>query len=244
MADIKVFDSPEFGQVRTVLVDGQPWFVGKDVASALGYEKPTDAVRKRCDDEDRGISKMETPSGAQDMTIINESGLYSLVLSSKLESAKRFKRWVTSEVLPSIRQTGGYIKADGLTDEEIMAKAVLIGQKTIERLKQENAKLKPAADYAKRLLLAEGCVTTTQIAKDYGWSAQKLNTILKGLGVLWKVGGQWVLKTQHTGKGYTESRTIEITHRDGTVSVKMETVWTQKGRLFIDTKLRKGGFVE
>ena len=100
-------------RVRTVDVDGEPWFVGKDVANALGYEKPTDAVRKHVDEEDRGISKMETPSGAQEMTIINESGLYSLIFGSKLDSAKKFKRWVTSEVLPSIRKTGGYSAADG-----------------------------------------------------------------------------------------------------------------------------------
>ncbi|QUO21134.1 ORF6C domain-containing protein [Clostridiaceae bacterium Marseille-Q4143] len=110
MNNLQVFNSEEFGQVRTMVIDGEPWFVGKDVAEALGYERPTDTVRKRVDDEDRGISKMETPSGKQEMTIINESGLYTLVLGSKLDSAKRFKRWVTSEVLPTIRKTGSYNK--------------------------------------------------------------------------------------------------------------------------------------
>lgn len=112
---IQIFNSnlhPEFGNLRTLTIDGEPWFVGKDVAEALGYAKPTDAVRKRVSDEDRGISKLETPSGTQQMTIINESGLYSLILSSKLESAKVFKHWVTSEVLPTIRKTGGYIRAE------------------------------------------------------------------------------------------------------------------------------------
>ena len=110
MNNLQIFNSEEFGQVRTMVIDGEPWFVGKDVAEALGYERPTDTVRKRVDDEDRGISKMETPSGKQEMTIINESGLYTLVLGSKLDSAKRFKRWVTSEVLPAIRKTGSYNK--------------------------------------------------------------------------------------------------------------------------------------
>lgn len=110
MENLQVFNSEEFGQIRTMVIDGEPWFVGKDVAEALGYERPTDTVRKRVDDEDRGISKMETPSGKQEMTIINESGLYTLVLGSKLDSAKRFKRWVTSEVLPAIRKTGSYNK--------------------------------------------------------------------------------------------------------------------------------------
>ena len=114
MTDLQIFNSPEFGAIRTIEKDGEPWFVGKDVAAALGYEKPTDAVRKHVDVEDRGISKMETPSGAQETTIINESDLYSLVLSSKLPTAKKFKRWVTSEVIPSIRKHGAYMTPETL----------------------------------------------------------------------------------------------------------------------------------
>lgn len=108
MNTLQVFENPEFGSIRTVEIDGEPWLVGKDVAVALGYKEPTKAVRERVDREDRGVSKIDTPSGTQDMTIINESGLYSLILSSKLPGAKKFKRWVTAEVLPSIRKTGGY----------------------------------------------------------------------------------------------------------------------------------------
>lgn len=108
MKDIQIFNNPEFGQVRTVVIDDEPWFVGKDVATALGYESPRAAVSKKVDEEDRGVSKMATPSGEQEMTIINESGLYGLVLSSKLPTAKKFKHWVTSEVLPTIRKTGSY----------------------------------------------------------------------------------------------------------------------------------------
>lgn len=114
MNEIKIFSNEEFGSIRTLDIDGIPWFVGKDVATALGYIKPTDAVRKKIDAEDRGISKMETPSGMQDMVIINESGVYALIFSSKLESAKKFKHWVTSEVLPSIRRTGSYAVPDPL----------------------------------------------------------------------------------------------------------------------------------
>lgn len=112
MNDVKIFENPEFGRIRTTTIDGEPWFVGKDVALALGYEKPTDAVRKHVDDEDRGVSKMETPSGNQTMTVVNESGVYSLIFGSRLPAAKRFKRWVTSEVLPSIRRVGSYGKSD------------------------------------------------------------------------------------------------------------------------------------
>ena len=108
MNELQVFTNPEFGQVRTVTIEEEPWFVGKDVAVALGYESPRAAVSKKVDPEDKGVSEMETPSGKQQMTIINESGLYALIFGSKLESAKRFKHWVTHEVLPAIRKTGSY----------------------------------------------------------------------------------------------------------------------------------------
>ena len=108
MNELMIFENPTFGQVRTVEIDGEPWFVGKDVAEALGYKEAAKAVRERVDAEDKGVSKMDTPGGKQEVTIINESGLYSLILSSKLPGAKEFKRWVTSEVIPSIRKTGGY----------------------------------------------------------------------------------------------------------------------------------------
>lgn len=108
MNDLQIFNNEEFGQIRTVTIDNEPWFVGKDVAEALGYSEPRSAVSKKVDDTDKGVAEMETPSGKQNMTIINESGLYALIFGSKLDSAKRFKHWVTSEVLPSIRKNGNY----------------------------------------------------------------------------------------------------------------------------------------
>lgn len=119
MSEIQIFNNPDFGEVRTLTINGEPWFVGKDVSTVLGYAKPTDAIRKRVDDEDRGISKMETPSGIQEMVIINESGLYSLIFGSKLESAKKFKHWVTSEVLPQIRKAGAYVMPQVCNPSEI-----------------------------------------------------------------------------------------------------------------------------
>ena len=123
---IEIFKNEEFGQVRTMLINNEPYFVGKDVASILGYKEPRSAVSKKVDEEDRGVSKIATPSGTQEMTVINESGLYSLILSSKLPSAKKFKRWVTSEVLPTIRKSGTYAitntKVDKLTDMEVETK--------------------------------------------------------------------------------------------------------------------------
>lgn len=108
MNGLRVFDNEEFGQVRIVMIDGEPWFVGKDVAVALQYKEPQKAVRTHVDEDDRGVSEMDTPGGKQKIVIINESGVYSLIFSSKLEGAKRFKRWVTSEVLPALRKTGHY----------------------------------------------------------------------------------------------------------------------------------------
>lgn len=108
MNELQIFKNGEFGEIRTVTIDNEPWFVGKDVATILGYSNPRDAINKHVDDEDKGVAKCDTPGGIQNLTIINESGLYSLIMSSKLSSAKKFKRWVTSEVLPSIRKTGSY----------------------------------------------------------------------------------------------------------------------------------------
>lgn len=120
MNNIQIFNfkNNEFGLVRTLTLKGEPWFVGRDVAESLGYAEPRSAISKKVDTEDKGVAEMETPSGKQKVTIINESGLYSLIFGSKLESAKRFKRWVTSEVLPSIRKTGGYQKQ--LSPQEMM----------------------------------------------------------------------------------------------------------------------------
>lgn len=137
MNELQIFSNPEFGQVRTLALEGEPWFVGKDVAVALGYESPRAAVSKKVDSEDKGVSEMETPSGKQQMTIINESGLYALIFGSKLESAKRFKHWVTHEVLPAIRKTGTYSmtpKRRELTPDDYMKAAQLAATCRNERL--------------------------------------------------------------------------------------------------------------
>lgn len=118
MNEIQIFNNEEFGEIRTVTIDNEPYFVGNDVATVLGYAEPRSTVSKKVDAEDRGVAKIETPSGTQEMTVINESGLYSLILGSKLPSAKKFKHWVTSEVLPTIRKTGSYQKP--LTQQEMM----------------------------------------------------------------------------------------------------------------------------
>ena len=132
MQELVVFSNEQFGSVRTVEIDGEPWLVGKDVAVALGYSNPQKAIRDHVDDEDKTLNDSFTVNGTP-AVLINESGMLSLVLSSKLESAKAFKHWVTKEVLPSIRKTGGYIAGqESMSDSELMAKALLVAQKQIE----------------------------------------------------------------------------------------------------------------
>jgi len=155
MNGLMIFNNPEFGEIRTVGIDGEPWLVGKDVARALGYSNTRKALADHVDEEDKGVTKRDTPGGSQDLTIINESGLYSLVLSSKLPGAKKFRRWVTAEVLPSIRRSGGYIHGQAeMSPEELMASALIVAKKTIEQQKLrlsvltvENQVMQPKADY-------------------------------------------------------------------------------------------------
>ena len=166
-AEVKVFENPEFGVIRTTEKDGEPWFSGKDVALALGYSNPHKAVRDHVDDEDKGVNETFTPGGKQVIAVINESGLYSLILSSKLPTAKAFKRWVTSEVLPSIRKTGGYLEGqESMSDADLLAKALLVAQRQIEqrdkRIKEvqaansdltvKNQIMQPKADYFDELV--------------------------------------------------------------------------------------------
>src|SRR5699024_5271163 len=116
--ELQIFNNEEFGKIRTVTINNEPWFVSKDVATALGYSNSRDAISKHVFDDDKGVAKCDTPSGRQEMSVINESGLYALIFGSKLDSAKRFKHWVTSEILPSIRKTGSYQKP--MTPEQMM----------------------------------------------------------------------------------------------------------------------------
>lgn len=258
MNELKIFESPEFGTIRSLELNGEPWFVGKDVAEVLGYKEPRSAISKKVDEDDRGVAKMETPSGIQEMTIINESGLYSLILSSKLPKAKAFKRWVTSEVLPAIRRTGGYIPTTPqMSEQEIMAKAVQISMATIAQqkdvilaLESRNAmqeqiihEMQPKADYTDMILQSKSVVNINQIAKDYGMTAQEMNKILHEIGVQYKQGGQWLLYKAYHSYGYTHSETFNITHKDGTPDVVMNTKWTQKGRLFLYEKLKEHGYL-
>ena len=254
MNELMIFNNPEFGEIRTVEVNGEPWLVGKDVARALGYKDATKAARERVDAEDRGVAKMDTPSGQQEMTIINESGVYSLVLGSKLPGAKKFKRWVTSEVLPLIRKNGMYLLPKdypsalrALADSEEQRMALEASNATLaaenERQAQVIAEFEPIRQYVDIILESPDALATSQIAADYGMSAQQLNKILRDEGVQHKVNGQWLLYKKHMNKGYTKSKTFQFTHSDGRADTKLHTQWTQKGRLMIHNILEKRGIV-
>ncbi len=152
MTDLQIFKNDEFGQVRTVIMDGQPWFVGKDVAEILGYANPQKAIRDHVDIEDKGVNEMDTPGGKQGIVVVNESGLYALVFGSQLESAKRFKRWVTSDVLPAIRRTGTYISPQNQTLD--------ILQGMLDQMKQQ------AADIGEARQRSQKAIETSQAIKD------------------------------------------------------------------------------
>lgn len=252
MNDLKVFENKEFGSIRTVQIDNEPYFVGKDVAEILGYSNTKDAIATHVDAEDRTViqrsenATLEIPN--RGLTVINESGLYSLILSSKLPTAKKFKRWVTAEVLPSIRQTGTYMTAE--TIEKVLYNPdMIIGiAQQLKALQLENAQktqligeLRPKANYVDMILNNKGLVTITQIAKDYGMSGKRMNSLLNSLGVQYKQSGQWLLYSKYHDLGYTHSKTIDIKRSDGRPDVVMETKWTQKGRLFIYDLLKDNG---
>lgn len=233
--------------MRTVELDGEPWLVGKDVAQALGYSNPRKALADHVDEEDKGVTKCDTLGGVQEMTIINESGLYSLVLSSKLPGAKKFRRWVTAEVLPAIRRTGGYrmpkdypsaLRALADAEEEKLALRA-----ENEQQRQAIAEFQPLRQYIDTILSSTGAIATTQIAADYDISAKQLNKILHEEGLQHCVNGQWILYRRHMGKGYTKSETIPITRSDGRTDTRIYTKWTQKGRILIHEILTRRGIL-
>lgn len=247
---IKVFENPEFGSVRTVTINGEPWFVGKDVAMILGYTNPAKAIRVHVDEEDKGVNEMDTPGGKQNITIVNESGLYSLVLSSKLPAAKKFKRWVTSEVLPSIRKNEVYGTPEFLqktiSDPQWamgVLQALADAQDKIAVQQKQISEMKPKASYYDLVLQTKNAVNITTIAKDYGLSAVTLNKKLHDYGVQYKQGGTWLLYQQYADMGYTKTRTGVYTNKAGEEYASVHTQWTQKGRMFIYEILKEHGIL-
>ena len=243
--EIILFKHEEFGEIRTMNIDGEPWFVGKDVAEILGYAKARNAIAKHIDEEDKKDAPIQgVLGGTQSMTIINESGLYSLILSSKLPSAKKFKHWVTAEVLPSLRKHGAYFTAETLhktmSDPRELAKLLTTladEQDKRRKLEEENAFLSVKAKYYDQILNSKNAVPVTQIAKDYGMSAIAFNRMLHDYGIQYPLRNSWVLYAEFADQNYTQSKTYKI----GDDKAVMHTCWTQKGRLFLYDFLKSHG---
>ena len=269
MNEIEIFKNEEFGEVRTLVVNNEPMFVGSNVATILGYSNPQKAIRDHVDDDDKLTERIVLSGQNREVIIVNESGLYSLILSSKLPTAKKFKHWVTSEVLPAIRKNGGYMvsKPDD-TPEIIMARAILIAQNTLKKRDEELAeannqlarqhdrigtleghlkynieevkKLTPDAEYTLKTLSSTTSWNTNIIAKEIGLSAVTLNKRLQGLGIQYKEHGVWVLTHKYQDKGYTKTSTYSFLKQDGSVGSRIQTEWTEKGRRFIHELCDKG----
>lgn len=245
MRDLKIWENPEFGTLRVIEQDGEPWMVGKDVAQALGYADTFGALKKHVDEEDKQNCRFGSFESNRGLTIINESGLYSLVLSSKLPGAKRFRRWVTGEVLPSIRKDGGYIKtAPGMTDADIMAKAILLAQKTIEGQKAQIAEMTPKALFADAVNASSTSILVGDLAKlirqngmDIGQN--RLFDWLRNNGYLIRANGMsWNMPTQRSmDMGLFEVKETSITHSDGHISVNKTVKVTGKGQIYFVNKL-------
>lgn len=237
--NIQVFSNEEFGDVRTVTIDGEPWFVGKDVAEILGYSNTRKALADHVDKEDKGVTKCDTLGGVQDLTVINESGLYSLILSSKMPNAKKFKSWVTSEVLPSIRKHGIYA-TDNVIDNVLnnpdfgiqLLTKLKEERAEKERLALENKEMKPKVEYHDNVLNKSDLITTTVIAKDLGLSsAAKLNQVMYANRIIYKgpfgswcpfAEYEWLIK-----EGYADYKSY------AKENAKLCLKWTEKGRKWI-----------
>ena len=218
---MKVFNNTMFGNVRIILQNNEPWFVAKDITKILGYQNSSKAIGDHVDADDKLNNETLSSLGQRGGWLINESGLYSLILSSKLPTAKQFKRWVTSEVLPELRKTGSY----SLTIPKTLPEALRAYADEVEshnatkaivaQQEQQIAEFKPVKDYVDKILSSKSCLAITQIAADYGLSAQELNKILHEAGLQRKVGDQWILYKQHMAKGFTKSETFTFCRSDG-----------------------------
>ena len=271
---LPIFQNPLFGEMRSFVDENDtPWFVGKDITTILGYKDPSRALYDHVDEEDKTTLLIQQ-SGSNyknKTTLINESGLFSLILSSKLPQAKLFKHWVTSDVLPTIHKHGVYMSNDviekTLADPDYLIqvatvikderkrryeleaqakeqqKLIASQQSHIQAQDKKIEDMKDKVSYLDLILASKSSLNTTQIAQDYGMSAIKLNKILEGMGIQRKVNEQWILYAVYQGKGYISSHTINIDTPSGKNIVKMQTVWTPEGRKFLYNKLKEVGIL-
>ena len=232
MQEIQIFKHEVFGEIRTMTDEkGEVFFVGKDVATTLGYSKSRNALAAHVDEEDKTTALIQGPGSnyKSKAVLINESGLYSLVLSSKLPSAKAFKRWVTSEVLPQIRKTGGYIptrdkEGQELTPEEVLATAHQIVGRTLRLLNGPNC----------------DCLTATQVAESWGMDVHSFNSLLRRMGIQFKRGGGWHLSPELEGRGLAEQRVFLYYSLLGEPRSRAYLVWTPKGVQYLNNRFLNG----
>jgi len=251
MNELQIFKNPEFGEIRTIEVNNQPWFVGKDVADILGYRNGSRDINNHVEEEDRLKYKIGTAGQLREQTLINESGLYSLILSSKLPKAKEFKRWVTSEVLPTLRKTGGYINgSEAMSDSEIMAKALLVAQKTIEankekinQLMSDNERMKPKALFADAVANSDGTILIGELAKlikqnGYDIGQKRLFAWMRENGYLIKQkGSSYNMPTQRAMEmGLFKIKESSIIQPDGAVRLTRTVKVAGKGQQYFINK--------
>lgn len=240
MNKVKIFNSEEFGDVRTVTINGDPWFVGKDVAAALGFTNPRDAISTHVFDEDKGVESIDTLGGKQKMTVINESGLYALVFGSRLKSAQRFKHWVTSEVLPAIRKTGSYQAPQG---KELLALAVLEAQKTIEEQSKAIERMKPKVIFANAVETSHTSILIGDLAKllkqnGVETGQKRLFDWMREKGYLIKrKGSDWNMPTQKAmNMKLFEVKESTVNNPDGSVRINRTTKVTGRGQTYFVNK--------
>lgn len=245
MNNLKIFENKEFGEIRTVIKDGEPWFVGKDVTKILGYERPTKAILDHVDGEDLDAVPIQDSIGRmQNTPVVNESGLYSLILSSKLPNAKKFKKWVTSEVLPSIRKNGGYIAGqETMSDDELMARALQVAQnKILERDKQIET-MKPKAIFADAVAASHTSILIGDLAKLISQNGvnigqKRLFKWLRDNGYLIKRNGSdWNMPTQRSMEvKLFEVKESTINNPDGSIRINRTPKVTGKGQQYFVNK--------
>lgn len=245
MNRVKIFNSEEFGDVRTVTINGDPWFVGKDVAAALGFTNPRDAISTHVFDEDKGVESIDTLGGKQKMTVINESGLYALVFGSRLKSAQRFKHWVTSEVLPAIRKTGSYQAPQG---KELLALAVLEAQKTIEEQSKAIERMKPKVIFANAVETSHTSILIGDLAKllkqnGVETGQKRLFDWMREKGYLIKrKGSDWNMPTQKAmNMKLFEVKESTVNNPDGSVRINRTTKVTGRGQTYFVNKFLDSG---
>lgn len=240
--NLTTFTNAEFGEIRTCTIHGEPWFVGKDIATILGYSNPRKAIGDHVDEEDKtdGVTIRDPIGREQNPIFINESGLYSLILSSKLPTAKKFKHWVTSVVLPSIRKHGAYMTDEvlkkALTSPDFLIQLATELKETESELEEAHRAIEtmePKASYYDVILNCKDLVPTTVIAKDYGMSARRFKNLLHDMRVQFKQGKRWFLYAKYEGFGYTQSKTDSYNKPDGTQGCSTRMCWTQKGRMWL-----------